>query len=259
MWQFLGLEWSYWLGGAVLLIVYAMCLKFNITIKPHSRNHQIAALTATSVYIFWVLGVFGAIGQFLMSAGETTSKILSGLFGAIGQFLMSAGETTSKILSGFFGTIGQFLMSAGETTSKILSGFFGAIGQFLASAADFVVWAITTLGIIVSLSTLILLVLTFVIKYREDLLVALLGTAVVTKTKTYLGGIWIIMSSIIAWIGIINPGSVLSQNVTIQMPEYVAICLTAIIGWAVAAMIRNAIKLVKYYVGAKQNPTAQVG
>jgi hypothetical protein len=218
------------LTGIAILAISFICFK----IEARSKNHKIAAITSISVILLWVFGAFGAIIQVLGSAARATGEFISAAFGAIIQVLGSAVRAT-----------GEFISAA-----------FGAIIQVLGSLAGFVVGAITALGLVVCLSIFLMLVLTFLIKYREDLLVAVLTTAIVTKIKSYLSGIWIFIS-LISWIKITNPDVGLTD--TIPVPVYVAIIITAVLSCAVAPTIRKAIKLIKYQFKANQDLTSQVG
>lgn len=254
--------------GIALAAIYLICF------RPVERSdlHKKIAIAATSAVLLWAVGILGAIGRIFASAAEAIGESLSAIARATIDFLASLVgglyaivQDMAKILvyvvvaaweflSAVLGAIAQILVSAAKAIGEFIFAVAEAIINLFIALGETVFQAASDLGPVMIVLLIIMLAFTIMSRHRQDILVSILGAEVLAKINASLGSIWIAMSTI-AGIKIAYPGIDLSDPITFQMPEYLVIIITGILGWAVKLMLQAAINALKCRLGTKQEPT----
>jgi hypothetical protein len=101
----------------------------------------------------------------------------------------------------------------------------------------------------------LLLLLTILIKFKEDILLAIFGAYLTAKIKAVLLGIWVFLSSFygigfiilslipIGWVEITDPG--FDKIIEIANPAYIWFIANVIFSWGIMTMLRSLVKVLK--------------
>ncbi len=134
------------------------------------------------------------------------------------------------------------------------------LGAVIISVLSWIGFGLSTLIIPIALW----LLLTILIKYNEDILIAILGAYLTLKIKAVLLGIWaflsmfygsifIILSLIpIGWIELTDPG--FDNIIEIANPAYIWFIANAIFSWGIVTMLRSLVKVLKSSLATSTEP-----
>lgn len=134
------------------------------------------------------------------------------------------------------------------------------LGAFIISFFTWIGFGLSILIIPIALW----LLFTILIKYKEDILIAILGAYLTLKIKAVLLGIWAFLSTIygiafiilslipIGWIELTDPG--FDNIIELANPAYIWFIANAIFSWGIVTMLRSLVKVLKSSLATSTEP-----